>query len=94
MALYMAAWGLGSFLANLLVAIVTSGGNSDWYPEKDPNRGHFEYFFFLVTVLMMLDFLFFLFIASSYEYKGSPQQSEETEKGEEYNELTVSSVRV
>ncbi|PFX24403.1 Solute carrier family 15 member 4 [Stylophora pistillata] len=94
MALYMAAWGLGSFLANLLVAIVTSGGNSDWYPEKDPNRGRFEYFFFLVAGLQMLDFLLFLYITFSYEYKGSPQLIEDTEEDQEANELTVSTVRV
>ena len=90
-ALYLATNGIGSYLANLLVAIVISAGNTeDWYPEKNPNKGHFEYFFFLLGGLMMLNFLVFLYIASSYKYKESSQRSEDTVKDQEVHELTVS----
>ena len=91
MALYLATNGIGSYLANLLVAIVTSVGNAeDWYPEKDPNKGHFEYFFFLLGGLMMLNFLVFLYVASSYKYKETSQRNEDTVKEQDVHELTVS----
>ena len=70
-ALFFSASGIGSYIANFLVAVVSS----DWYPE-DPNQGHMEYFFFMMAGLMTLNFLLFLFIASSYKYKESSPQSE------------------
>ena len=90
MALYLATNGIGNYLANLLIVIVTSGGNDDWYPEKDPNKGHLEYFFFLLGGLMMLNFLVFMYVASSYEYKESSQRNEDTVKDQDVHELTVS----
>lgn len=86
MGVFLAATGVGGYLANLLVAVV----NSDWYPEKDPNQGHMEYFFFLLSGLMMLNFLLFLYIASSYKYKVSAQLGDESEKEQLEHELTVS----
>lgn len=86
MGVFLAATGVGGYLANLLVAVV----NSDWYPEKDPNQGHMEYFFFLLSGLMMLNFLLFLYIASSYKYKVSAQLGDESKKEQLEHELTVS----
>ena len=86
MGVFLASTGVGGYLANLLVAVV----NSDWYPEKDPNQGHMEYFFFLLSGLMMLNFLLFLYIASSYKYKVSAQLGDESEKEQLEHELTVS----
>ena len=86
MGVFLAATGVGGYLANLLVAVV----NSDWYPEKDPNQGYMEYFFFLLSGLMMLNFLLFLYIASSYKYKVSAQLGDESEKEQLEHELTVS----
>lgn len=86
MGVFLAATGVGGYLANLLVAVV----NSDWYPEKDPNQGHMEYFFFLLSGLMILNFLLFLYIASSYKYKVSAQLGDESEKEQLEHELTVS----
>lgn len=86
MGVFLAATGVGGYLANLLVVVV----NSDWYPEKDPNQGHMEYFFFLLSGLMMLNFLLFLYIASSYKYKVSAQLGDESEKEQLEHELTVS----
>ena len=84
-ALFFSASGIGSYIANFLVAVVSS----DWYPE-DPNQGHMEYFFFMMAGLMTLNFLLFLFIASSYKYKESSSQSEETEEDQDAHELTIS----
>ncbi|XP_022792573.1 solute carrier family 15 member 4-like isoform X1 [Stylophora pistillata] len=90
MGVFLAATGFGAFLANLLVGVV----NDDWYPEKDPNQGHMEYYFFLLSGLMMLNFLLFLYIASSYKYKGSAEQGEEYEKEQDVLQLSVSTQSV
>ena len=71
MGVFLVTSGLGNYVANLLVVIVKVASNGDWYPVEDPNHGHFEYFFFLLAGLMMLNFLVFLFVASSYKYKTS-----------------------
>lgn len=86
MALFLSASGIGSYVANLLVAVV----NDTWYPAKDPNKGHMEYFFFMVAGLMTLNCLLFLYIASSYKYKETSPQSKDTEDEQDTHELTVS----
>ena len=71
MGAFLVTSGLGNYVANLLVVIVKVASNGDWYPVEDPNHGHFEYFFFLLAGLMMLNFLVFLYVASYYKYKTS-----------------------
>ena len=71
MGAFLVTSGLGNYVANLLVVIVKEASNGDWYPVDNPNKGHFEYFFFLLAGLMMLNFLVFLYVASSYKYKTS-----------------------
>ena len=71
MGAFLVTSGLGNYVANLLVVIVKVASNGDWYPVDNPNHGHFEYFFFLLAGLMMLNFLVFLYVASSYKYKTS-----------------------
>ena len=72
MGAFLATTAIGNYVANLLVLIVRSASNKDWYPSDDPNQGHLECFFFLLAGLMMVNFLVFLGIASSYKYKGAP----------------------
>ncbi|RMX54607.1 hypothetical protein pdam_00014105, partial [Pocillopora damicornis] len=71
MGAFLVTSGLGNYVANLLVVIVKEASNGDWYPVDNPNKGHFEYFFFLLAGLMMLNFLVFLYVASYYKYKTS-----------------------
>ena len=70
----------GNFVANVLVIIVKAASNSDWYPIKDPNQGHMEYFFFLLAGLMLINYVVFLYIASSYKYKAVPKTTKEIAK--------------
>ena len=74
MGAFLVTGGIGNYVANLLVLIVRSASNDDWYPSDDPNQGHLEYFFFLLAGLMMVNFLVFLYIASSYKYKAAPSK--------------------
>lgn len=64
---------LGNYLASLLVLIVRSASSHTWYPNN-PNEGKMENFFFLLAGLMIVNFVVFLFVASSYIYKTSPRR--------------------
>jgi len=68
---------LGNYVANVLVIIVRAASKSDWYPSEDPNQGHMEYFYFLLSGLMLINFVVFLYIASSYKYKTVPKKTKE-----------------
>ncbi|KAJ7372472.1 hypothetical protein OS493_018979 [Desmophyllum pertusum] len=80
MGAFLVTSGLGSYVASILVIIVRSASDTDWYPSSDPNNGHLEYFFFLLAGLMMVNFVVFLYVASSYQYKASPKRTDETVK--------------
>ena len=80
MGAFLVTSGLGSYVASILVIIVRSASDTDWYPSNDPNNGHLEYFFFLLAGLMMVNFVVFLYVASSYQYKASPKRTDETVK--------------
>ena len=69
MGAFLVTGGLGSYVANLLVIIVRSASNNKWYPSDNPNKGTLECFFFLLAALMMVNFVVFVFIASSFKYK-------------------------
>ncbi|BBN13587.1 MFS transporter, POT/PTR family, peptide/nitrate/nicotianamine transporter [Marchantia polymorpha subsp. ruderalis] len=63
---------LGNYLSSLLVTIVTSitrkGGSDGWIPDN-LNRGHIDYFFWLLAVLSFLNLLFYMVCAHFYRYK-------------------------
>lgn len=71
-ALSLTTVALGNYLSTVLVTIVTHittrNGNIGWIPEN-LNRGHLDYFFWLLAVLSLLNFLVYLVIASWYKYK-------------------------
>ena len=69
---------LGNYVASALVVIVRAASNNNWYPSKDPSEGHMEYFFFLLSGLMLINFVVFLYIASSYKYKAVTKRTKET----------------
>ena len=79
MGIYLLTAGFGSYIASLLTIIVRSA-SEDWYPSKDPNQGHLEYFFFLLAGLMLVNFVVFIYIASSYKYKALPERTGEIVK--------------
>ena len=74
MGAFLATSGLGNYVASLLVLIVRSANKNIWYPSKNPNEGKFENFFFLLAGLMMVNFVVFLFVASSYKYNTAPRR--------------------
>lgn len=71
-ALSLTTVALGNYLSSLLVTIVTSistkNGNLGWIPDN-LNRGHLHYFFWLLTVLSVLNMGAYLLVSKWYTYK-------------------------
>ncbi|XP_004506790.1 protein NRT1/ PTR FAMILY 8.1 [Cicer arietinum] len=63
---------LGNYVSTLLVMIVTKvttrNGSLGWIPDN-MNRGHLDYFYWLLTILSVLNFIVYLWIAKKYSYK-------------------------
>ncbi|OAY81503.1 protein NRT1/ PTR FAMILY 8.1-like [Ananas comosus] len=71
-ALSLTTVALGNYLSTLLVTIVkditTKDGKLGWIPDN-LNRGHLDYFFWLLAILSVVNFLVYLLIAHWYQYK-------------------------
>lgn len=71
-ALSLTTVALGNYLSTLLVTIVTKittkNGKLGWIPDN-LNRGHLDYFYWLLAILSLLNFLVYLWIARWYTYK-------------------------
>ncbi|PON65349.1 Proton-dependent oligopeptide transporter [Trema orientale] len=77
-ALFLTTYAGGNFLSTLLVSVVTKvttkNGKLGWIPDN-LNRGHLDYFFWLLTILSLLNLFFYLWIAMGYTYKNVIMQS-------------------
>lgn len=71
-ALSLTTVALGNYLSTVLVTIVTKvttkGGKLGWIPDN-LNRGHLDYFYWLLAILSLLNFFVYLWIAKCYTYK-------------------------
>ncbi|KAF8105114.1 hypothetical protein N665_0163s0084 [Sinapis alba] len=71
-ALALTTVALGNYLSTLLVTVVTkvttTGGRAGWIADN-LNRGHLDYYYWLLAVLSFLNFFVYLWIAKSYTYK-------------------------
>ena len=71
MGLFLLTSGLGSLLGSALIQIVKSAslkyGGQNWYTD-DINKGRLDYFFYLLAVLLGVDFLVFCAISMRYTY--------------------------
>ncbi|XP_074582721.1 protein NRT1/ PTR FAMILY 8.1-like isoform X2 [Curcuma longa] len=77
-ALSLTTVALGNYLSTLLVTIVTSittkNGKLGWIPDN-LNQGHLDYFFWLLAILSVLNFLVYLVIAKFYTYKNTVEDA-------------------
>lgn len=71
-ALSLTTVALGNYLSTLLVTVVTNittkKGNLGWIPDN-LNRGHLDYFYWLLAVLSLINFIVYLLVAKWYTYK-------------------------
>ncbi|XAR62234.1 Peptide-transporting ATPase [Bertholletia excelsa] len=71
-ALSLATYALGNYLSTILVTIVieitTRHGKLGWIPDN-LNRGHLDYFYWLLTILSLINSLMYIWIAKRYTYR-------------------------
>ncbi|XP_022934122.1 protein NRT1/ PTR FAMILY 8.2-like [Cucurbita moschata] len=71
-ALSLTTVGLGNYLSTLIVTIVTKvstrHGKLGWIPSN-LNKGHLDYFFWLLAILSVVNFFVYLLVAKSYTSK-------------------------
>ncbi|WOL02021.1 protein NRT1/ PTR FAMILY 8.1-like [Canna indica] len=79
-ALSLTTVALGNYLSTLLVTVVTDittrDGKVGWIPDNI-NRGHLDYFFWLLAILSAVNFLVYLLIAKWYTYKVTTDDDDE-----------------
>ncbi|KAL9225999.1 hypothetical protein vseg_001859 [Gypsophila vaccaria] len=56
---------LGSFLVKLVDRVSSSGGNVSWL-ASNLNKGHVDYYYWMISVLSLVNFLFFLICCKAY----------------------------
>nr|GMD22183.1 protein NRT1/ PTR FAMILY 1.2-like [Ipomoea batatas] len=81
--LYALGYSLGSLLASLLMSSISElsrlSGNGSWI-SSDINQGHYDYFYWVLAGLSMVNFLLFLICSWSYgPCKGHKPEEEEQE---------------
>ncbi|XP_060214864.1 protein NRT1/ PTR FAMILY 3.1 [Lycium barbarum] len=80
-ALFWTSISAGNYLSTLLVSLVhkvtTGPGGTNWLPDNNLNKGKLEYFYWLITILQVLNLIYYLFCARLYTFK--PIQMEKTE---------------
>lgn len=68
------------YLSSALIAVVQKAtgrnGRTSWL-AGDINSGHLDYFYYVIAVMGMANFVCFLACARFYRYKGMPEEEEE-----------------
>ncbi|GMP83270.1 hypothetical protein CsSME_00037238 [Camellia sinensis var. sinensis] len=84
MALFWSANSLGHYVSTLLVTVVhkLSAGpdGSNWLPDYNLNEGKLEYFYWLITVMQIINLVYYVFCAKFYTFK--PVEIHRKEDGE------------
>lgn len=66
--LFLSTLSMGYFVSSLLVAIVDKASKKRWL-RSNLNKGRLDYFYWLLAVLGVQNFIFFLVLAMRHQYK-------------------------
>ena len=72
-AMFLSEIGIGSWLSTALVKIITSatGGEDRGWLRNNLNKTRLDYFYWILTVINVLNFLVFLLVARSFKGRGT-----------------------
>ncbi|KAI3953940.1 hypothetical protein MKW98_017764 [Papaver atlanticum] len=77
---FFLGFALGSYISSFMVSVVhrTTEGNTtgNWLPE-DLNKGRLDYFYYMITMMNVVNFVYFLVCARWCRYKGSGTATKE-----------------
>ncbi|KAL6295038.1 hypothetical protein ACE6H2_003180 [Prunus campanulata] len=90
-ALFWTAISAGNYVSTLLVSLVqkfSAGPNgSNWLPDNNLNKGKLEYFYWVLTLLQVINLIYYIFCAKMYTFKPiqviKKEAAESEEKGVE-----------
>ncbi|XP_021723831.1 protein NRT1/ PTR FAMILY 3.1-like [Chenopodium quinoa] len=73
MALFWTAISLGNYLSTFMVSMVhkftATKDGLNWLPDDNLNKGKLEYFYWLITLMQVFNFIYYLFCAKFYTFK-------------------------
>ncbi|KAK4260861.1 hypothetical protein QN277_003925 [Acacia crassicarpa] len=73
MALFWTSISAGNYVSTFLVSLVhrlsRKPDGSNWLPDHNLNKGKLEYFYWILTLLQIVNFAYYLFCAKAYVYK-------------------------
>lgn len=90
--LFFLSMALSNYLSGFIVLMVhrmTGKGNGENWLSGDLNRGKLDYFYFLIAVLGVVNFMVFIVCAKWYRYKGFEDVQSEVELKDEKNHGSV-----
>ncbi|KAL4280702.1 hypothetical protein GQ457_03G012180 [Hibiscus cannabinus] len=80
-ALFWTSISAGNYTSTLLVTVVHK--YTDWLPNKNLNKGKLEYFYWLITALQVLNFVYYILCAKFYTFKSLQSNKVEHDEGVE-----------
>ncbi|CAL2232267.1 unnamed protein product [Prunus armeniaca] len=86
-ALFWTAISAGNYVSTLLVSLVhkfSAGPNgSNWLPNNNLNKGKLEYFYWVLTLLQVINLIYYIFCAKMYTFKPIQVTKKEAAESEE-----------
>ncbi|KAL8167204.1 hypothetical protein V2J09_008703 [Rumex salicifolius] len=79
---FLTTLSMGFFFSSVLVSIVDAVSRNTWL-KSNLNKGKLDYFYWLLAVLGVLNFLVFLTFSSRHQYKAQPNIANDHLQGEE-----------
>ncbi|KAJ7976555.1 protein NRT1/ PTR FAMILY 3.1-like [Quillaja saponaria] len=77
-ALFWITAAIGNYIGTLLVTLVHkyTGKENNWLPDRNLNKGRLEYYYFLVSGIQVINFIYYVICAWLYKYKPLEEISE------------------
>ncbi|KDP27339.1 hypothetical protein JCGZ_20271 [Jatropha curcas] len=79
LSLYLSIFGVGSYISSFLVSAIekaTGGEGRDSWFANNMNRGHLDYFYWLLAGMSTVQLLAYFYFAKSYVYKSTASSDE------------------